>query len=130
MADVVKMVGETLFGVFKTPSGFWDPIMWIFGFVVALVFVLIIRRMGESTCNRETNQGKPFLSGNLEESKDAVMVKSSNLYWGFMKSMESLYNRLYALHTGSLNDYILFMVFGSFIVGLILLVHMLVGGSF
>lgn len=96
--------------ILTTPSGYWDPLMWLFGLAVAIGFALFIRSLGQKSYNKETDQTKPFISGNPEVSKSESHVKASNLYWGFMESLKSYYSKLMRFHTGNVNDYILLLV--------------------
>ena len=78
----------------ETGSGFWNPIIWILSIVIALLLVAIIRSFGKKGYKKETEQVKPFLSGNPELQKEQMHVKASNLYWGFTSSLQWVYNSL------------------------------------
>ncbi len=92
-----------------TGSGFWNPIAWLIAFIVSLLIVYIIRSFGRRDYKKDTEQVKPFLSGNVEEP-DKLMLKSENLYWGFKESMKGYYQMMKKLHTGDLRDYVLWFI--------------------
>jgi hypothetical protein len=94
----------------ETGTGFWNPVAWIIAFVLALVIAYILWMLGESSYRRDTQQVKPFLSGNPEPEKSAVHVRAGNLYWGFTEAMKGYYSRVVPLHTGILNDYLIWFL--------------------
>ena len=95
---------------FETGNGFWNPLVWVTVFVIALLVVYIIRSFGNRNYKEGTIQTKPFLSGNPEGEKEFSHVKGSNLYWGFMESMKWAYNILTKMHTGNVSDYVLWFI--------------------
>jgi hypothetical protein len=118
---------QSILETLETPSGYWDPLMWLFGLAVAIGFALFIRSLGEKSYLKGTEQTKPFISGNPELSKSASQVRASNLYWGFMESLESYYSKLMRFHTGNVNDYVLLLVW---VIAVMFLVVILLGGIY
>ncbi|MDO8840740.1 MAG: hydrogenase [Methanocalculus sp.] len=90
-----------------TGTGFWNPIIWIVAGIVTSAIAYLIWKMGVSTYQKESQQVKPYLSGNAEPEKNAVHIRGGNLYWGFTEGLKGYYSRLIPLHTGDLNDYML-----------------------
>jgi hypothetical protein len=100
------ILSQTLY----TGYGAWNPLFWIFGFVVALIISWLILRRGESGCKNYTEQVKPYLSGNAEPEKGDVHIRAGNMYWGFTEALKGYYEILVPLHTGILTDYILWFL--------------------
>jgi hypothetical protein len=94
----------------ETGTGFWSPVLWIVAFVIALIIAYIIWALGESSYRKDTRQVKPYLSGNPEPAKGDVHVRAGNLYWGFTEALKGYYSRVVPLHTGILNDYVLWFL--------------------
>jgi len=94
----------------NTGSGYWDPILWIFAFIIILVIVYVIRNLGKKDFKKSGEKSKVFLSGNPEYDKEQMHIKGSNLYWGFTESMKWLYDILNRFHTGNVSDYVLWFV--------------------
>lgn len=99
-------IAETLY----TGYGFWNPLIWLLAFIVAIIIAWLIRSRGEKGGRTGTQQGKPFLSGNAEPEKSEVHVPGGNMYWGFTKALEGYYERLVPLHSGILTDYIMWFI--------------------
>jgi hypothetical protein len=100
---------ENIFRV-ETGQGFWTPLVWVIVIIVAFLVMYIIRNLGNKTYKKDTEQAKAFLSGNKEYSSQYMHIKSSNLYWGFTKSMEGFYVLLKKMHNGNVSDYVLWFV--------------------
>lgn len=94
----------------ESGSGFWNPVLWALALFIAFLLLYGIRGFGRITYNKGTEQTKPFLSGNQEVSAKDMQIKASNLYWGFTKSLNSVYTILRSMHSGSTSDYILWFV--------------------
>jgi len=92
--------------IFKQDIGvFWYPFILLLILVFLIIVFKIWGRMYFSTdYNKDSDQVKPYNSGNIDEVN--YSIKSSNLYWGFRKSIQSYFDRMGALHNGDLNDYI------------------------
>ncbi len=110
--------------LFKQNIGvFWYPaIMLLILLFIMLIFYIWGRLYFRKDYNADTDQVKPYNSGNLDEVN--YSLKSSNLYWGFRKSMEGYFNFLRSLHNGDLNDY------SKWFVICVALCLLLVGGGF
>ncbi len=92
-------------GLLETGSGYWNALIWIIVTVVVGIAVLWLRSKGEEKYKKNTNQTKPFLSGNPEVSKEDSHVGASHIYWGFTEALKKYYEPLVKLHTGDINDY-------------------------
>ncbi len=101
---------DTILKNLETGSGFWNPLVWGLAFVIALLLMYIIRGFGKKGYKKNTEQTKAFLSGNPEYSKNEMHVRGKNLYWGFTKTLNSVYNVLEDMHNGNVSDYILWFV--------------------
>lgn len=106
MMDLIEQFLNTL----NTESGFWNPIVWGTIIVIAFIIGYTIRSFGKIGYKKGTEQTKPFLSGNIEEDKEKSHIKASNLYWGFTEALKGIYISLAKMHTGNINDYVLWFV--------------------
>ena len=91
----------------STGTGYWNPLAWLLATVVAAVIVYLIWRRGESGYKKGTLQTTPFISGNPEPEKGKVHVRASNLYWGYLDALKGYYDLIVPVHTGVVNDYLL-----------------------
>lgn len=94
----------------STGSGFWSPIVWIIAFIVAFIVAVIIRSLGSKRYKPGTVQTASYLSGNVEPDPGDVHLRGGNLYWGFTEAMSGYYERLAPLHSGHLQDYLLWFI--------------------
>ncbi|MBD3257495.1 hydrogenase [candidate division GN15 bacterium] len=104
----------------QTGAGAWNPLAWLLVFVVTVLLSYAIRLAGEKKYRKDTDQTRPFLSGN--QVPDGHHIRAGNLYWGFLEAMKGYYERLVPLHTGVPSDYALWF-FGvmciMFLIGMI-----------
>jgi len=110
--------------ILETGSGLWAPIAWTVAFITALVIGWFIRNIGESGCQKDSEQTKVFISGEDEklfENQD-VHIVGGNLYWGYFEVLKKYYDKVTSLHTGVVSDYMLWMLSTLVIVILIGLV--------
>ena len=98
-----------MFDTLETTGGFWSPILWVIAFVITLLIAYIIWAIGERK-HQQGEQRRPFLSGNREPEKAAVHIRAGNMYWGFTDTLKSYYRTMQQLHTGLLNDYVLWFI--------------------
>jgi len=99
-----------------TGFGFWDPLVWLIVIGVALGISFLLFLCGRKDYDKETEQVKPYLSGNDEPEASDTHIRGGNLYYGFTHALKGYYKRLVPLHTGILNDYI-----GWFLLGLVII---------
>jgi hypothetical protein len=111
---------------FLTPSGVWNPILWLLVIFVALLVSYLLWLRGNPKYKKGTEQTKPFLSGYAPESKEAMMVSASNIYWGFATALKGYYEFLKKMHTGDVRDYLGWYVG---IVAIMLILYILWGGA-
>jgi len=95
-----------MFGTLETTSGYWNAIIFVIVFVVIALIVYIIKSTGEKAYKKNTEQTKPFLSGNPEPEKEKVHVRADNLFWGFTEALKEYYKPAVKEHTGIVNDYV------------------------
>jgi hypothetical protein len=98
--------------ILETGSGMWAPIAWTLAFSVALLIGWLIRSIGESGCQKGTDQTKVFISGedeNIFAGKD-IHIVGGNLYWGYFEVLKKYYDKVTSLHTGVVSDYLLWML--------------------
>ncbi len=82
----------------------WLPLLLVVLFsLVAAWFHLWGRKNFRSDYNKNSDQVKPYNSGNLDEVD--YSIDSSNLYWGFRKSLNRYFEVIKDLHDGDLNNY-------------------------
>ena len=94
-----------MLGLLETGSGSWSAIVWVIVVSVIWVIVYYIRSKGEKSYKKNTEQDKPFISGNPELSKEGSHISASHIYWGFTEALKGYYNPLIKIHTGNINDY-------------------------
>jgi C4-dicarboxylate transporter len=93
-----------------TGSGFWSPIVWVIAIVIAFLVAYILRGFGKKDYKEKTGQTQAFLSGNPEYDKEQMHIKGGNVYWGFLKTFDWIYNVLLKMHNGNVSDYVLWFV--------------------
>ena len=90
-------------------GGYWSPLVWLLGFIVVVLIAYVIWGLGEK--KRKTGeQAKPFISGVAESDKETVHVKGGNVYWGFTETLKEYYKHAKKMHSGLLNDYLLWFI--------------------
>ena len=97
-------------GVLETGYGFWNPLVWLLAIAITIGVGYLIWRLGEKGYHRGTEQTKPFISGNVEPEKGEVHIRAGNLYWGFLEALSGYYKRAVPIHSGLLNDYVLWFL--------------------
>jgi hypothetical protein len=96
--------------VLETGYGFWSPIVWVIAIAVVSLVAYIIWSLGEKEYRKDTEQTRPFISGNPEPAKGMVHIRAGNLYWGFTEALKGYYDWLVPAHTGIVNDYVLWFL--------------------
>lgn len=110
-------------GLLETGSGYWNAVIWLVMVIFIGAIVLWVRNRGEEKYKKDTNQTKPFISGNPEVSKEDSHVSASHIYWGFTEALKNYYKPLVRLHTGNVNDY------SGWIILVIAIIFIIVGVS-
>ncbi len=114
-------------GNFTTPSGWWNPLVWVVAFILIFIASYILWRSGERAYKKGTMQVETFLSGNVPSSSPREMhVGGGNLYWGFVTSLAGYYRFLRKIHNGIINDYVGWYIG---ILAIILIIYFLWGGA-
>lgn len=93
------------FALLETGSGYWNAMIWVIVAIVVGIAVIWVRNHGVEKYKKDTDQTKPFLSGNPEFSKEDSHVGANHIFWGFTEALKKYYQPLISLHTGSINDY-------------------------
>ncbi len=96
---------------------FWNPVTWLVLFVIVLLAVFVVMMTGESDRGRvlankgEEADGKfaTFFSG---EKSLPSHVGGSDLFWGFKKDFKKYFKVVQGIHSGIVNDYVLYAVCG------------------
>ena len=109
--------------ILRTLGGYWDPLLWVLAIVVISLIVYIIRAAGKKEFKRG-DQEKPYYSGLKEPSKEEMHVRASNIYWGFTEALKGYYVSLKKMHSGLLNDYIIWFI----AIAALLFIALFVGG--
>ncbi len=101
---------ESLLNTFETGSGFWNPLIWLLVILIVFLIIHVLRGFGNKKYKLNTEQTKPFLSGNPEYEKEKMHIKGSNVYWGFTESLKWIFDKLNKMHTGNASDYVLWFI--------------------
>ena len=94
---------------------YWDPRLWLVLFVVVLtaVFIVILLGSGKKNADRrraeETVDGKygTFFGG---EKSVPSHAGGSDLFWGFKYDLKGYFHFMEEMHSGSINDYVMWVV--------------------
>ena len=105
----------------ESPSGFWDPVVWIIAAIVALLIAYFIQRRGEKAYKKGV-QSETFLMGNPKLGEEETHIRAHNIYWGFFEGLKKYYDPTMRAHTGIINDYITWFVALTAITAIILLI--------
>ena len=104
-----------------TPSGYWDPLLWILVLIVATLIAYIIRGFGRRDY-KGGEQSKPFLSGMDVPDEKELHIRAGNIYWGFMEALEGYYDIMKKIHTGVVNDYVAWFIGVSALLFIVILI--------
>ncbi len=85
-----------------TGVGFWDPLVFVAGLMLVLLVSYIIWSRGEKDSQQKV-QGEAFFSGDRAPTDG---FRARDMYWGFTKEFRVYYERMVDLHTGVINDYV------------------------
>ncbi|MBC7220901.1 hydrogenase [Candidatus Bipolaricaulota bacterium] len=102
-----------------TGHGFWNPLLWLAAVGGVTLLALAVWSRGRRDYTRGTDGELPFLSG---EKMEGAHVGGGHLYWGFVEGLRPYVERLRALHSGLVNDYVAWWVVILAVVFLIVLV--------
>jgi hypothetical protein len=94
--------------ILDTGFGGWDPLAWLAALAVITALVYAIRSLGVKDYKRDTDQTKPFISGN-EVPPGGEHIRGGSLYWGYLEALKKYYEALTPLHNGVLADYVLWL---------------------
>ncbi|MCD6390513.1 MAG: hydrogenase [Dehalococcoidia bacterium] len=106
---------------------FWNPIIWLITFAVVMVIVYFFRKRGVEKYKKGEDQTKIFLCGEEVPGAEQRQVRGGNVYWGFFETLKEYYDGIVRLHTGIVNDYVVWFVAVMAISAIILLIVKLVG---
>lgn len=103
-----------ILAILETGKGFWEPITFIAFALLVCVAILIIRSFGKKDFAYSKDKTRAFFSGNLVDESNRV--KASDYFWGFFEAMKHYYNLTIRIHSGIINDYVLwFIIIASFL---------------
>jgi len=105
---------------------FWNPIIWLITFAVVMVIVYFFRKRGEAKYKKGEDQTQIFLCGEEVPVAEQRHVRGGNAYWGFFETLKEYYDGIVRLHTGVVNDYVVWFVAVTAISAIILLIAELV----
>lgn len=91
-------------------SVLWSPIILIVASITVALVVLYFRSRGQKNYKSDTEQTSVFLSGEAMPAAEQRHVRAHNIYWGFFESLKGFYNANLKVHTGIINDFILWFV--------------------
>jgi len=106
---------------------FWNPIIWLITFAVVMGIVYFFRKRGEAKYKKGEDQTQIFLCGEEVPVAEQRQVRGGNVYWGFFETLREYYDGIVRLHTGIVNDYVVWFVAVVAISAVILLIVELVG---
>jgi len=101
---------------------YWNPLIWLLGFVVLTAVVYIFRSWGQKQYKKGTAQTEVFLSGEEPPAAEQRHVKSHNIYWGFFQTLKEYYDPTVRAHTGIINDFIIWLIAIAALTAVILLI--------
>jgi len=113
--------------IFESGYAFWNPLIWIIVFLVMAIIVYFFRRRGQKGYKKDTDQARIFLSGEEVPAAEERHIRVGNIYWGFFETLKEYYKQMVRVHTGIINDYILWFVAVTVVSAIILVVAGLVG---
>ncbi len=102
-----------------TGFGLWNPLVWIVAFIVIYIGIKFLESHGREDIERDGDIVLPFTSGNYMD-EEALRIRASNVYWGFVEAMKGYYNTLTKIHTGIMSDYVYWYI-GVLVVIIILI---------
>ena len=109
LSHVEGTTGSSL--TLATGTGLWNTLVFIGAIAVALAIVLVLRAMGNKTTIPKGEGRKPYLFGNPTEIEGKpIVIPGSNVYWGFTKALSRYYKPLEELHSGSVTEYVFWLV--------------------
>ena len=97
-----------MWGEIFTGTGMWNAVVFAIVLIVVAIIVRLIRSMGIEGAAKREHGGEPYYFGN--EVPESAHIRASNLYWGFLKTMERYYRPLVGEHTGNVNDFMAWAV--------------------
>ncbi|MFP3898761.1 MAG: hydrogenase [Dehalococcoidia bacterium] len=106
--------------ILESGYAFWNPLIWIVVFLVVMVVVYFFRRRGRKGYKKDTEQAQIFLCGEEVPEAGERHIRVGNIYWGFFETFKGYYNQILRVHTGVINDCILWFV-GATALGVIIL---------
>lgn len=89
---------------------FWAPLICIVALLIVLAIAFIYRSRGNDAFEEGTEQGSIFLSGEDVPSEEQRHIRSHNMYWGFFEALKRYYEPTVRVHTGIVNDYLIWLL--------------------
>ena len=101
---------------------FWNPIIWLIVFVVVMAMTYFFRSRGQKKYKKDTDQTQIFLCGEEVPGAEQRHIRAHNVYWGFFEALKGYYDKIIKLHTGIVNDYIIWFIAVIAIVAIIVFI--------
>jgi len=92
----------------STGPSAWQPLAMAAGASAIIAVVLLLRLFGRKSFKYSKEKAMPFYSGNTVTEKERV--RASDFFWGFFEAFKGYYARMRELHSGIVNDYVLWFV--------------------
>jgi len=100
---------------------FWAPLVCLIALLVVLIVAYIYRSRGNDTFEEGTERGEIFLSGEAAPEESQRHFRSHNMYWGFFEAMKRYYDPTVRVHTGIVNDYLIWLLSLAAVAGIVVL---------
>lgn len=92
----------------QTGPSAWQPLAMASGAIAIMIVVFALRLFGRKGFKYGKEKAMPFYSGNVVT--EGARVKASDFFWGFFEAFKGYYSEMKSLHSGIVNDYILWFV--------------------
>ena len=99
---------------------FWAPLVCLCALAVVLIIAYIYRSRGNDSFEEGTEKGEIFLSGENVPEESQRHFRSHNMYWGFFEAMKRYYDPTVRVHTGIVNDYLIWLLSLAAVAGIAL----------
>jgi len=108
--------------IFDAGYTFWNPLIWIIVFIVVAIIIYFFRRTGQKGYKKDTDKARVFLCGEEVPEAEERHIRVGNIYWGFFETLKEYYKQMVGVHTGIINDYVLWFVAVTAVCAIILVV--------
>ena len=113
--------------IFENGYPYWNPLIWIIDFLVVAIIVYFFSKRGQKGYKKDTDQVRVFLAGEEVPEAEERHIRVGNIYWGFFETLKDYYKEMLRVHTGIINDYILWFVAITAVCAIIIVIAGLAG---